>query len=416
MVSEEIATPIGLSLYTISDPSEILESGDVLDAFVNNWSKNPFSLSGFFIRFMKSNRVIGWTPFVLVIKADEKIVGIAPLMKKKRLGQHFVQFFPHDGFSPDFIIDNQYRQVCMRCFLEYLFTTLNCNFVSFNMDPESPNLEIIEQQCKVHGISFSARPQWEHRIIPVECTWDEFQKKKGRRRIIRQIERKLDQIGSWRIEQFENPSNRPDILEKILNVEKLSWKESERKSTGIELDEETLLMIWEGSQTAARNKQDFKWSIWFLQINCEIVAYTFAVKYKEKAFITTTSYDDHYRKFYVGKYITNIAVRDLFNEGQFKTIDFMGDSAFMSFWSSVLLSNVRVFMCKTNLAPLVKYLRSNSSLSRVSKDVLSTTRLFKELSALFDLMGDSESCPCLNTVIEKLPSAVEQAKKFALEN
>jgi len=308
------------------------------------------------------------------------------------LGVQFAQFLLDDGFSPDFVVDDQYRETCIRYFFEYLFKTLNCQFVTFNLPPESQNLAIMRQLCKVHGIGFSAGTRYEHRIIPVECSWDEFQKRKGRRRIIRQIERKLDEIGSWEIEYFENLSKCSDILNKILDVERLSWKHPLSQSNACAsfvFENERLLTIWAASQTAARTN-DFKWSVWFLQINDKTVAYTFAVKYKETAFIATTSYDEQYRKSYVGKYINAISIRDMFNDGHTKIIDFTGDFSFMSFWTSLSLSNVRVCMCKKNLVPLVKRLSSNTYMLRVSSDILSKTRLFKEFYSIFDLIGGND--------------------------
>ena len=368
-IPDDIATKIELTVYAISDPSKILELADALDAFVNKWSKNPLLLGGFISQFMRSSRVRGWIPFVLVVKTDEKIVGIIPLMIKNRLGMRFAGFFPNDWFSPDFVVDDRYREACINCVFEYLFKTLNCRFVKFYLPAESPNLEIIEQQCKVHGIGFSAWNQSRHCIIPVECTWDEFQQKKGRRRIIRQIERKLDQIDPWRIEYIKNVSNRPDVFEKILDVERASWKQSLRNDSCVANNEE-LLMTWEGSQIVARTNTDFECSVWFLQINRETVAYTFVIKYKRNAFIIKTSYDDRFAKFYVGKYINHIAIRDMFNEGQIKTIDFMAKFPFMAFWTSVSLGHIGVFMWKGNFATLVKSLKSNTFVLRVLKVVL----------------------------------------------
>jgi hypothetical protein len=346
----------------ISDPSNILELEEILDDFVNKWSKNPFLLDRFLSQFIRSNRLKGGRPFVLVVKADKKIIGIAPLVIKNQLGMRFVEFFLSWWFSPDFIVDDQYREACMGYVVEYLFQSLNCVFARFYLPSESSNLETLEQQCKVRGIKFSVKNQFGHCILPVECTWNEFQEKKGRRRIIRQIERKLNQIGLWKIEYVENASNRQDVLEKILAVERMSWKESWRNGMQMTTDED-LLMAWEGSQIEAKTTTDFKCSVWFLEINSETVAYTFVIKYKGTAIITKTSYDNRYRKFYVGKYIMHVTIRNLFNEGQIKNIDFMTELPFMSFWTSLTLNYVRVLMYKSNLLSLERLL-SNAFVSK----------------------------------------------------
>jgi hypothetical protein len=364
--TDNVPTKIKLSFQAIVDPSIILGLKEEIDDFVNKWSKNPFLLSGFIIQSMKSNRVKGWTPIVLIIKTDGKIVGMAPLIMKKRLGIRFANFLLLDSWSPDLVFDNRYQEACMGAILEYLFKNLNCRFVSFNLPFESSNLKTIEQQCKPRGIGFSTETYDAQSIIPVESSWDEFLKKKSRRRIIRQIERKMDEIGSWRIECIEKVSNRPDVLKKLLDVESMSWKAGE--PWVFNLTKEELLMTWEGLQIMTGSKTDLKGSVWFLEINCETVAYTYAIKYKGTAFILKISYDERYKKSYVGKYINNIAIRDMFNEGQIKTINFMSEFPFMTFWTSSSLKHAGVSMW--NFGKLVKSLQSNTAMLRILRTVV----------------------------------------------
>ena len=147
-------------------------------------------------------------------------------------------------------------------------------------------------------------------------------------------------------------------MNKLLDVERRSWKALE--PTVLAETEEELLMAWEGSQIITKTKPDFKCSAWFLQINNKTVAYTFVIRYNGMAFIPKTSYDDRYKKIYVGKYINNVAIRDMFNEGQVKTIDFMSEYSFMSFWTSSCLTHVEFSMWNGLLGKLVKWCLSNS--------------------------------------------------------
>ena len=372
---DDFATNIELLFNTISTRSRILELGNDLDAFASKFSENPFLLSGFISQFIRSKRFSGWAPFILVVKENQKIVATAPLMIKKQLGLRFASFFPNGWFAPDFVIDDLRSETCIDYVVDYLFKTLNCQYARFYLPAESPNLETLERQCRVRGISFSTKNQSGHRVLSVDCTWQQFQEKRGRRRIVRQIEHKLNQIGSWKIEYVEDVNNRTDILQKILAVEKMSWKESWRNRMQIATDEE-LLMVWEGSQISTRSATDLKCSVWFLQINRETVAYTFVVKYKGTAFITKTCFDNRYRKFYVGKYLMHIVIGDIFNERQIKTIDFMTDLPFLSFWTSLSLTHVEGLMWKGHLANFVEQLRSNTFTSKVLKLVLDTDNKF----------------------------------------
>ena len=373
-----------LSIYSISDPSKILESRDVLDKFTEEYSKNPFLFAGFISQFMKSNRVRGWTPFILVVKANEQIVGTVPLMIKNKLGMRFAQFCMDYSFCPDIVVNDRYRNAIIGCIFEYLFKTLNCRFVNFYLSSESPNLKTIKKQCKVNRICYSSYNQSKHFIIPVEATWGEFLEKKGRRRIIRQIERKMDELGEWEIEYVENVNNNPDIFKRIIDIEKKSWK---GHTTDVLMSTaEEILMAWKGSQIVAQTKTDFKCSAWFLLINGEAVAYTYVIKYKGTGLIHKTSYIERYKKFYVGKYIVNVAICDMFNEGQIKTIDFMGDFAFMSFWTSFSKNYVKVMMRKGTLALLVERSRSNTFLQsslEIVLDKLPNNQIMHSLKNLF---------------------------------
>jgi hypothetical protein len=368
-IPHSVETTPKLSFSAISDPLKILELREEIDAFVNKWSSNPFLLSGYLSRFMRSNRISGWTPFVLVAKADEKIVALAPLMIKKRLGMGFVRFSQNYWFTPDFVVDKQYREAFIDSVFEYLFRALNCQFASFCLSVLSQNLKTLKQLSKVNGVSFFAKNQPGYCVLPVECSWAEFQERKGRRRIIRQIERKLNQLGPWKIECVEDVYNRPDVLERILDVEKMSWKESWRNGKQMSSDED-LLMIWEGSQIAANTKTGFKGSVWFLQINQETVAYSFVIRSKQTAFIAKTSYNNRFRKFYVGKYLMHSAIGSLFDENKVAAIDFMTDLPFMSFWSPLSFSRVEVDMTKGNLATFVQTLSGNTYVPQVFKDIL----------------------------------------------
>jgi hypothetical protein len=373
LVPSDTRRNMKLSLCAISDSSRILELADALDGFVSRWSGNPFLLSGFTSQFMRSNRTRGWTPFFLVIKADEKIVCVAPLMVRKWFGVRFVQFFPNYIFSPDFVASDRYRKACIRCVVDYLFETLHCRFVSFDLPAESPNLHVLEQQCKVREIGFRSKNQWRHSVLPIECTWTDFEEIKGSkwRSTIKRIERKLDRIGQWRTLHFQNVRGQQaaDVLQKMSDVERMSWKESWRTAMQMKTDED-LLMIWEGSQLAAKNETDFIYSVRFLEVNHEIVAYTLIIQYKEKAFMAKTSYDNRYRKFYVGTYISHVAIRDLFNGGQIRTVDFLTDLPFMKTWTSLSLNRIRVMIWKGNLATLVEWLISRAHIARALRVIL----------------------------------------------
>lgn len=345
-------------IRVIPDPSKLLEIEGVWSTLINKCSKNPFFLSGFVKQFMEFSRSKGWAPLLLVISVDEMIVGIAPLMTKKKFGVRFVKFLSKSWFSPDFIIDDNYREVCITSILDFLFKTLRCQFVDLILPAESPNLRILKQKCEANRIYFcTKRGRWAdmgHCIIPIDCTWDEFKSLRGKnfRKRFKKLERNLDQAGPWRIICVKNGNKGSDAIKKILDVERMSWKQAWRTQRGEKRDED-LLMIWKGSKHTARTEPSFKWNVWFLELNDQTLAYSLVLQYKEMAFIVKTSYDERYKRFYPGIYVNNAAIRELFNKRQNRKIDWLTDLPFHRNWTSMCLPRVRVMMSRKSVLPSI---------------------------------------------------------------
>lgn len=326
-----------------------------MNRLVDKYGENPFCLSEFIKQSMEFYRSTGWTPIVLVMSADKKIVGIAPLIIKKRFGVRFARFVGRSWFSPDFIIEDQYRENFIKHLIDFLFRILRCHFVELILPAESPNLQILKYVCihKVKITDFYTKPAVGHCVIPVECTWDEFKASRGRnfRRKFKKIERHLDQAGSWRITCVENADEGSDVFKRILDVEKRSWKERWRTRKGIEIDPD-LLMLWKAAQYTT-TVPDFKWTVWFLELNGQTLAYCFFLRYKGIAFDVKTSYDARYKRFYPGVYVNNAAIRELFDKKQVRNIDFLSDLAFHRTWTSICLPRVKVIMSRKGVPSII---------------------------------------------------------------
>lgn len=348
-----------LTVHVLRSASEILASEEPIDAFLKTWSQNPLLLKGFISQFMNSTRTRGWTPLYLIMKDDEKIVGTAPLMTKTQFGFRYAEFLPEDWLAPDFVIDSQFRDAFIHGIFEYLFGRLNCHFVKFNLPLESPNVKPVADRCRAEGDGFSIYNQSSHCAIPVDCGWDEFEGRKGRRRKIRQIERKLDQIAPWEVEYVEDACVGSAVPERVLDIERRSWKESFQNDLRA-ANVEQLMMALEGSRIVGDGGGDFKCSAWFLNFNRKPAAYTLVVKYKGTAFIVKTSFDKKFAKSYVGKYVNTIAIRDMFHDGQTKTIDFMAAYPFMSFWTPYSAVHVGFSIWKGTAAAFMWRLRQNT--------------------------------------------------------
>jgi len=326
-----------LSIHAISDPREISEIQAEMDSFITKNSENPFLLSVFIQKTMESNSRKGSTPIVLVLKIDGAIIGVVPILITKRLGIRLATFLFDFWFSPDFVYDAEYREICMQSSLTFIFDHLKCKFTTFDLPAKSPNLQVLERVCKTNCLYFDKKNEdyLNHRIISVDRPWTDFKKSKGKhfRQEFRRIEYNLDSVGKWRILRFENDVQEQEAFQNIIDVEKVSWKKNWRFQQHISADLQ-LLQLWEGSSLAIKTCLGFNRNVWFLELNDHIIAYSLVIQYGRTAYIAKTSYDDRYREFYPGIYVINASVRDLFNSESVKTIDFLTNLPFVKKWAS----------------------------------------------------------------------------------
>ena len=207
----------------ISDPNELSRVENEWNSLVNKCSPNPILLSGFIKQFMEFNSQRGWLPLILTFSAKKELVGIAPLRVKRLFGIKIVKFLIRNWFSPDFVIKDEYREMCIQQILKLLFNEFKFQFAEFVFLHNSKNLDSLEKNCKklalFHSIRYSSS-QWSdmwHSIIPVNSTWEEFIKSNRHlRRRLRRIEKGLNKLGMWRIKFFENEEiNENQIFSKI---------------------------------------------------------------------------------------------------------------------------------------------------------------------------------------------------------
>lgn len=177
-----------LSVTAISSLKDLSKIEKELDAFIASHTTNPFMLIPFLKVKIRSVLSSELTPIVLVVRADEKIVGVAPFVLKRaphgilqsllreQLGAYSADSLFESYFSPDFILDDAYREECVRCVLNFLFGTMGCRFATAYFPAGSPNLPLLGRQCEDDGTSLQMTNSADmgYRFLPVNCSWDSF--------------------------------------------------------------------------------------------------------------------------------------------------------------------------------------------------------------------------------------------------
>lgn len=320
-----------ISVRVISDTKGILQMEREWNDLVGNSCKNPFLLSRFVSEFIESYPK-NWAPLILVISLNQTIIGIAPFMIRQKFGVRSVKA-SNPLWCSGFIINSQFRRICITSILDFLFKTLKCKYIEFTLPCDSLNFRSLLHQCTVHKIHVKTFPKMGRTVIPIRYTWSEFLAGRGTkyRAKMRRIERNLTKLGSWKT-VYADGNKQPEAIKKIFEIEKNSWKDEWRTQTG-QSNDESLMTLLSASQHLSKEPK-FKLNISYLELDGKAIAYCTAIEYCDVAFIVKTSYDKQYKKFYPGIFIQNALIRELFNSGKIKQIDFLSDLSYLRTWSN----------------------------------------------------------------------------------
>ncbi len=352
-----------VTIRVISDKKDLFQIEHQWNTLVNRFSNNPFLLSEFTTQFIE-HIPKGWTQMILTISCNQKIIGIAPLKTRTNLTGRHVDFI-HPPWCSEFIFDDQHKEACIKYTFDFLFNTLKCQFASFTLPSDSPNLKLINQQCKLKKIHLETAPEMGRRIIPIKSTWTEYEASRTRkfRKELKRAERNLNKIGSSTAIHLEGNELAPEITRKIKEVEKKSWKETRRNQRGEQ--DWILTSAIEAAQKQARIEPNFKWSSWFLELEGKTIAYILVIKYKEVAYLVKTSYDEQYKKYYPGIIVQNSAIQQLFAEQQNEYIDFLSDLPYLKAWTDQCLPRISVQLTKGVIPPIIHSLSTNNFIVKI---------------------------------------------------
>lgn len=311
------------------------------NTLVNKSCTSPFLLTGFVKQWIDSTRYNEWTPLLIIFLIDNNVSGLVALATKKKCGIRSAKFLHAFTHQPDFIVSDQYRELFIGHTIDFLFKELNCKFVDFSLDVTSPSMKLIEQHCKKEKIFFSTVPKMGHNILKIFGDWETFKSQRGRnfRKQIKKMTKNFNCAGSWDVVSFQG--NIVEVRDKILSVEKQSWKEKWRILRGENVDP-NLLLVLEGAHHTAKIEPRFEWKVYFLILDKQVIAYYVVFQYKENAFFLKTSYDDRYKKLHPGSFLRYSVVREFFKTEEIKCIDFITDLPHHRKWTSVRVPRVRV--------------------------------------------------------------------------
>ena len=345
-----------ISVRVISDTKDILQIQREWNTLVGTSCRNPFLLSEFVREFVES-RPTDWTPLILVVSNKHAIIGIAPLIFRKKFGIRSVKI-PNWPWCSEFIIESQNREAIIATIFDYLFKTLECKLADFTLPCDSPNFRPLINQCKVRGIHIKTLPEMGRRIVHITSTWAEFAANQGKRfrNEMKRIERNLTNAYSWKTVCYDGNES-PEAIKKIFAVERNSWKVSWRAQRN-ESTDEVLMTVLRVSPQLSKEPQ-FKWNIWSLELSDKTIAYCIVFEYFDVAFIIKTSFDEQFKRFCPGIILQNAIIHEQFNNGRITSVDFTSDLPYQKTWTDECIPRTRILLAKGILPTTMQFMFLN---------------------------------------------------------
>jgi len=219
--------------------------------------------------------------------------------------------------------------------------------VVLDLNSDSPNLPALKRLCKLDGIPFFEHSHqfMDHGVVSVDRSWDDYRRSCGRRfaKELNNIRNRLDREGKWKVTVVANydECSEEALYEKILAVEKLSWKETHRQLSGQTVDESIRWFLMSSSSTKDNSKV-LQRKVWFLELDGRPVAYSMVFQFKGVAYIMKTSFVEEHRRLGLGKSVMYATIKDLFDKKEVREIDFMTYLPMVRFWRASCVKRVRI--------------------------------------------------------------------------
>ena len=315
---------------------------------------------------------------IFVIKYGDKIVGIVPLMKKRRsikpVKYYELSFIStvRVAFSPysfagtlDFLVDPDHEK-SREVFFRYLLTEFKgWNRIKLHPLPkDSLTLSILKRIEKENKISVFKKKVFDNAYLQINESWEKYfnGRPKNFRKNLKRAKKKLFENRKVTFEEYRNPEDVNEALNNLQFIESNAWK----AQTGILIDNEHNNHFYiELAKVISQNN----WlRIWVLKVDDIPVAYDYHVDYFGNIKTLKGSYDKNYAKFSPGS-ILSWKVHQLFFQEGVKGVDLLwGNLDYKQKWTNFLNPHYEISFYNSNFySRFIKLRKTSLMIKLISK-------------------------------------------------
>jgi CelD/BcsL family acetyltransferase involved in cellulose biosynthesis len=327
----------------------------------------------------------GSTLRILVAKADDQTVAIAPLIltpvrmwgiKVQRLGFFYNAHVPR----ADFLIAQRREDAC-RAIWNHLAQTRDWDLIQLCQLPEGSTT--LETMSGLAGQDHCGTVIWQSGAspyLPLSSSWDEyFNSLAGKHRAnLRNRLKRLSGIGPVAVETITSGEKLPDALESGLQLEAAAWKGA--AGTAISSDPDVSRFY---STLAARAAERGWMQLHFLQAGPQRVAFDYSLCYKNRIHLLKIGYDPAYAPYSPSNLLLFMLLQDMCQRDDVKEYDFLGESGDWKLqWTRLSRSHYWLFVFPRTFKGHLLYLIKSQLVPFLKRSRLQPLRkLFLRLAA-----------------------------------
>jgi len=328
-----------LTLTMVSDFNRLESMHRDWDTFLDQLAPSPFFLLGLLRTYFSDyGAAKEWRPIAFVMSEGDRLLGLAAfrtaddyvLRRPKLFRSRRVEFLLPDLLSPDFVARQEYLKEFVGRVMPVLFDRLGCQSARMTLPSGSPSALLLRQWGRSRGMTIRSEPGQRHAVLNVVGTWQQYLNSLGRKHVqnCERLERRLDEIGKWdvRCERVDSPA----VVERVLEVERNSWKQRFRDDLG-RPDDQDLKGILDYYRYSPGSR--FCPLVWLLELNGKPVAFASEIRLGGVAYQPKASFDESFSDLSPGKILDMKMFQALFESGSVSRLEFFTFYDYMRQWN-----------------------------------------------------------------------------------
>lgn len=276
-------------------------------------------------------------PFILIVKEDDDILGIAPLMEMKTryraLPVKAITCFANVHTNrAGFILLRKKKEV-VNYIIDYLFNTYRFDIINiYFIEDGSDTDRLLSKTLNEKGIKYRKITSRSSPYILINKDWDSYLKSRSKmfRKGLRRINNLAERNGRYKVKKYTK-SDIESGIEEMLKISRGTWKYEE--NTAIASDRIEIMFY-----SSLITKMSLKgWlNLWILKIDDEPIAFDLILAYKKKNYSLKTGFVEKYHKLSPSVYLDTTVMKNYF-ELKDKEFDMLGvKSEYKMRWTHLL--------------------------------------------------------------------------------